>query len=751
MRHCINLRSKNNQNHKVRRTQKTFLVPVCLTLASLLSAATASFAQTVTIPVETQNNALVLQTDAEKNLKMVYFGTKLSNAKEYDQILKMYRQADDSGVLNDAYMPSGSASLAEPAITVTHADGNKSLNLVYVSHTVTKIDEDISLLTVKLKDPAYPFEVTLYYKTYFKEDVTEQWSVIKHGEKGTVTLNKFASANLNLKGDGFWLKQYHGNWAMEMQPEEAKLTHGIKTIDSKLGTRANLYEPSMFMVSMDKPATEDEGKVMLGALEWSGNFKIDLELDVSNNLRVIAGMNNAASEYHLKPAEEFTTPAFVYTYSDHGKGDASRKLQRWARKYKIVDGQGERLTLLNNWESTYFDFNETKLAQLLKDTKKLGVELFLLDDGWFGNKFPRNGDVAGLGDWQENKLKLPNGISSLVKEAQADGVKFGIWIEPEMVNPASELYTKHPDWVIKQPNRPEKYFRNQLVLDLSNPQVQDFVYGIVDNLFTKNPDLAYIKWDCNAVIYNAYSAYLKKDQSHLYIDYVRGLYKVLERVRAKYPKVPLMLCSGGGGRVDYGALKYFTEFWPSDNTEPLERVFIQWEYSFFYPAITSSNHVTDWGKQPIKFRTDVAMMGKLGFDIVVSKLSEQDLSYVHDALKNYDYLKEAIWHGDQYRLQSPWDNDAASIMYVNDAKSKAVVFNYLVNNRYNAGTKVPIRLKGLDPQKKYKVKEINLYPGSNSTIGNDLTLTGDFLMTVGINPDVNSGRTSVVLQLDEIK
>jgi alpha-galactosidase len=734
----------------VRRTQKKLIIPVCLTMAGMLAAAT-SYAQTVTIPVETQNNALVLQTDGEKNLKMVYFGHKLGNAKEYESILGMYKQADDSGVLNDAYMPSGSASLAEPAITVTHADGNKSLNLIYVSHAVTKIDDDISLLTVNLKDPAYPFEVTLYYKTYFKEDVTEQWSVIKHNEKGVVTLNKFASANLNLKGSGFWLKQYHGNWALEMQPEEAKLTHGIKTIDSKLGTRANLYEPSMFMVSMDQPATEDEGKVMLGALEWSGNFKIDLELDVSNNLRVIAGMNNAASEYHLKPAEDFTTPAFVYTYSDHGKGDASRKLQRWARKYKIVDGEGDRLTLLNNWETTYFDFNEAKLADLMKDTKKLGVDMFLLDDGWFGNSHPRNGDHAGLGDWQENKQKLPNGISSLVKEATANGVKFGIWIEPEMVNPASDLYVKHPDWVIKQPNRPEKYFRNQLVLDLANPQVQDFVYGVVDNLFTKNPTLAYIKWDCNAVIYNAYSAYLKKDQSHLYIEYVRGLYKVLERVRAKYPKVPLMLCSGGGGRVDYGALKYFTEFWPSDNTEPLERVFIQWEYSFFYPAITSSNHVTDWGKQPLKFRTDVAMMGKLGFDIVVGRLSENDLSYVHGALKSYDYLKDAIWHGDQYRLQSPWDNDAASIMYVNEGKTKAVMFNYLVNNRYGAGTKVPIRLKGLDPEKKYSVKEINLYPGNNSSIGNNLTFTGDFLMTVGINPDVSSGRTSVVLQLDEVK
>ncbi|MEN0052560.1 MAG: alpha-galactosidase [Mucilaginibacter sp.] len=734
----------------MRKTFRNYWVPFCLTAGAVLTTG-SSFAQQVTIPVETQHNALVLQTDAEKNLKMVYFGAKLGNTKEYESIQKMYNQSDDSGILNSAYTPSGSANLAEPAITVTHADGNKSLSLAYVSHVVTKVDDDISLLTVTLKDPAYDFEVKLFYKTYFKEDVTEQWSVIKHGEKGIVTLNKFASANLNLKGAGFWLKQYHGNWALEMQPEEAKLTHGIKTIDSKLGTRANLYEPSMFMVSMDKPATEDEGKVLLGALEWSGNFKIDLELDVANNLRVIAGINNAASEYHLKPGEEFTTPALVYTYSDQGKGDASRKLQNWARKYKIVDGEGTRLTLLNNWEATGFDFNEAKLAELLKDTKKLGVDMFLLDDGWFGNKYPRNDDHAGLGDWQENKQKLPNGISSLVKEAQANGVKFGIWIEPEMVNPKSELYTKHPDWVIKQPNRPEKYFRNQLELDLANPKVQDFVFGVVDDLFTKNPDLAYIKWDCNAVIYNAYSAYLKKDQSHLYIDYVRGLYKVLERVRAKYPKVPLMLCSGGGGRVDYGALKYFTEFWPSDNTDPLERIFIQWEYSYFYPAITSSNHVTDWGKQPLKFRTEVAMMGKLGFDIVISKLSADDQAYLHEALKNYNSLKDVIWHGNQYRLQSPWDNDAASIMYVSEAKSTGVVFNYLVNNRYGTGTHVPVRLKGLDPNKKYQVKEINLYPGAKSSLENNLTLTGDFLMTVGVNPHVNSNRTSVVLQIDEVK
>ena len=227
----------------------------------------------------------------------------------------------------------------------------------------------------------------MYYKTFFKEDITEQWSVITNNEKGVVTLNKYASANLNFKkeGEGFWLKQYHGNWASEMKPEESKLTHGIKTIDTKLGTRANLYAPSTFMVSMGKPATEDEGKVLLGSLEWSGNFRVDFEYDPADNLRLIAGINNAASEYHLKTGEEFTTPALVYTYSDHGRGDASRQLHRWARRYKIVDGDGSRLTLLNNWESTYFDFNEAKLTNLIKDTKRLGADLFLLDDGWFGN------------------------------------------------------------------------------------------------------------------------------------------------------------------------------------------------------------------------------------------------------------------------------------------------------------------------------------------------------------------------------
>lgn len=714
-------------------------------------AAHAAFAQQKLIVIETANTAVALQTNKEQYLSMVYLGTKLKHLNEYAHVSKMYQRGDDySGIIASPYTPSGSRNLVEPAITVIHADGNTSLDLKYVSHKEEKESDNISITSILLKDPAYPFEVTLFYKKYFKENVIEQWAAIKHNEQGNVALQKVASANLYIPGESFWLRQYHGDWAREMQPEEAKLTHGIKVLDSKLGTRAHLYQPPTFAVSIDGPATEDWGKVLYGSVAWSGNFRVDLEVDPLNNLRLIAGLNNHASEYYLKPAETFTTPKFLYTFSDKGKGEASRQLQRWARTYRILDGGGNRLTLLNNWEATFFDFNEQKLAALIRDTKKLGVDLFLLDDGWFGNKYPRNADNAALGDWQENRKKLPSGIGYLVKEAAQNNVKFGIWIEPEMVSPASELYQQHPEWIIKQPARPEHLYRNQLVLDLSNPEVQDFVAGVLDTLFTKNPDLAYIKWDCNAVIYNAYSAHLAK-QSHLYIAYVQGLYNVLQKVRSKHPKVPMMLCSGGGGRVDYAALQYFTEFWPSDNTDPLERIFIQWEYSYFFPAIATANHVTDWGKQPIKYRTDVAMMGKLGFDIVVSHLSEKDLQFCQQAVALYKQHSDVIWHGDQYRLQDPWSSDFASVMYVNEAKTGAIVFNYLVSNRYKSGSTAPVKFKGLDASKRYAVKEINLYPNAKSSLPEDAVFSGDYLMQIGFNPEVHAGRTSVVLQVTAVK
>ena len=713
-------------------------------------------AQHVIIPIETDSNLLLLSTDEKNNLQIVYFGKPLKNKSEYSLVSNAYNFKDENaGIYNSVYTPAGTWNLSEPAIQVKHSDGNPSLELKYISHKLEKVDNSSSLVSIVLKDPIYPFEVTLFYKIWAKENVIEQWSEIKHKEKKAISMQKFASANLYFTNKDFYLTSFQGQYLKEMQPIETKLEQGIRTVDSKLGTRSMLLQNPNFILSFGKPKSENEGTVMLGQLAWSGNFKLDFEIDSYKNLRLIAGINPYASEYYLQPNEVFTTPALVYALSNNGTGEASRNLHSWLRKYRLLDGEGERLTLLNNWEATYFDFDENKIASLFKDAKDLGVDMFLLDDGWFANKYPRNDDKAGLGDWQENVSKLPNGLGYLVKEAKKEGVKFGIWIEPEMVNPKSELYEKHLDWVIRQPDRPEVYYRNQLVLDLSNPEVQDFVFGVVDNLFVKNPELAFIKWDCNAVIYNAYSEYLNKKkipQSNLYIDYIRGLYKVLQRIRVKYPKVPMMLCSGGGGRGDYEFLKYFTEFWPSDDTEPLERIFMQWDYSYFYPSIAMDNHVTDWGKQPLKFKVDVASMGKLGFDIVASHLNEKDKKFCKEAITNYHAFKDVVWHGDLFRLVNPHINDIASFMYLSKDKSKAIQFNYLVNNRFNlTATQLPVVLQGLDPDKRYQIKEINLYPDTKSTLDSIIIYSGDFLMKTGINPNVSLWRTSVVLEITETK
>ncbi len=725
-------------------------------LAILLADHFGTIAQQISVPIESHNNAILLQTDKDNRLRMIYSGAVLADKNEYNKVAAQYdlKDGNEAGIYNNAYSTAGTYSLTEPAMQVTHADGNASLDLKYVSHEVKNIDANTTLTSILLQDGVYPFKVTLFYKVWKNENVTEQWAEITHNEKQAVVLQKFASANLYFANKDFYLTTFQGQYAREMQPAEMHLEQGMRSIDSKLGTRTMLIQSPNFIVSFGKPASETEGDVMLGQLAWSGNFKLEFEVDSYHNLRLIAGINPFASAYTLQPGKVFKTPSLIYTFSSHGKGEASRNLHDWARKYRVLDGMGERLTLLNNWEATYFDFDENKITSLFKGAAKLGVDMFLLDDGWFGNKYPRNGDQSGLGDWQENVKKLPHGLGYLVKEAQKENIKFGIWIEPEMVNPKSELYEKHPDWVIKQPERPEIYFRNQLVLDLSNPQVQHFVYNIVDSLFIKNPGLAFIKWDCNAPVFNSYSAFLQKQklpQSHLAVEYVRGLYSVLEKIRIKYPAIPMMLCSGGGGRGDYEMLKYFTEFWPSDDTEPVERIFMQWDYSYFFPSITTDNHVTDWGKQPIKFRVDVASMGKLGFDIVANNLNEKDMIFCQQAVKNYNSFKHTVWQGDLYRLLNPHENKLASLVYVKKDQSHAIMFNLLVNTRVViTATELPVQLAGLDPVKKYSVKEINLYPGTSSPIGENI-YSGDFLMKVGINPYVTGRRQSVVLEITEVK
>ena len=688
------------------------------------------------IRISTDNTDLILQVAPNGRLYQTYLGDKLLNEQDINHFSYAVKGGSDGSVSTrgwEVYPGSGAEDYFEPAVAITHHDGNPSSIFRYVSSEQKAVAGGTETV-IHLKDDQYPVEVTLFYIAYPKENVIKTWSEIKHNEKKPVTLWRYASTMLYFSDHSYYLTEFSSDWAKEAQMSSQQLQFGKKVIDTKLGSRAAMHTHPFFELGLEQPAQEAQGRVMLGTIGWTGNFQFTFEVDNVGNLRVIPAINPYASNYELKPNEVFTTPEFIFTLSNNGTGEASRNLHAWARNYQLKDGQGDRLTLLNNWENTYFKFNEELLAELMKEAKHLGVDMFLLDDGWFGNKYPRNDDHAGLGDWDAMKSKLPGGIPALVKSAKEAGVKFGIWIEPEMVNPKSELYEKHKDWVIHLPNRDEYYFRNQLVLDLSNPKVQDYVFGVVDNLMTKYPDIAFFKWDCNSPITNIYSVYLKNKQSHLYIDYVRGLYNVLERVKAKYPNLPMMLCSGGGGRSDYEALKYFTEFWPSDNTDPIERLFIQWGFSQVFPAKTMCAHVTTWNKNSsVKFRTDVAMMCKLGFDIKLADMSKDDETYCRTAVQNYNRLKPVVLEGDMYRLVSPYGSNHTSTMYVGKDKDKAVVFAFDIHPRYAEKT-LPVRLQGLDADKMYRVKEINLMPGANSSLsGNGEVFSGEFLMNVGLN------------------
>jgi len=692
------------------------------------------------IVIETKHSALVYSVGKSKKVSQVYLGEKLNNAAEY----RLQRN------IHEAYIPSGTDNLFEPAIKMLHNDGNPSLELLFADQTSVK-DGNLTTTTITLKDPQYPVTVKLVFVAYFDEDIIKTWSEIVHQEKNPVTMTNFASAMIHLDADKYWLTQFHGDWAKEMRMEESQLTSGIKVIDSKLGTRANIFQTPVFFLAKNKPADENSGEVIAGTLGWTGSFRLLFEIDNSNSLRMVPGINPFASEYHLKTNENFVTPEFIFTFSTQGKGQASRNFHQWARNYGVLDGHKSRLTLLNNWEATYFDFDEKKLTDLFGGAKELGVDLFLLDDGWFGNKYPRKDDRAGLGDWQETKTKLPHGLGYLVEQAEAKGIKFGIWIEPEMVNPKSELYEKHPDWILKLPNRDENYYRNQLVLDLTNPKVQDFVYNIVDEMLTKNPNIGFIKWDCNRMMTNTYSPYLKDNQSHVQIEYVRSFYRVMDRLRAKYPHLPIMLCSGGGGRTDYGALKYFTEFWPSDNTDAAERVFIQWGYSYFFPSMTSCNHITTMGKQSLKYKTDVAMSGKLGYDIRVNEMTAEELTFSKTAVQNYNRLKELIWSGDLYRLISPYEEERSVLMYISQDKSRSLLFSYALHPRFSTRFS-PVRLNGLDPNKSYKLNEINKMPGIRSFFPSEgKTFSGDYLMKIGVSLPNNNELTSAVIEITEAK
>ena len=690
------------------------------------------------VEVTTDGLSLVFRVDKKGNFFQQYFGKRagLEDIFVHGTPKNLVCPTINS---NSEYTYWG-----EPALHVIHADKHMSTVLKYQSVKTEQIAPNVKLTRVTLKDPNYEFWVDLCFQAYEKTDVVEQWMEVYHKETSPVVLKNFASAALAFHSGDYWLTQFTGEYAQEFQVNDTKLLPGSKVIENKWGITSSNSRQQHFMLALDGKPTENKGRVVAGSLAWSGNYKLQFELDGYGRLVTLAGMNPWASDYSLEAGQRFKTPRLIYTYSEHGKGEASRRLHRWALAYGIRDGQKPLRTIFNNWEATGMNTADSKIIPFFKPAHDLGFELFLLDDGWFG--LPDKARV--LGEWEPTPIMHPNGLKTLVTESGKAGIDFGVWVEMEMANPDARLVKDHPDWLLCEPDRERYLQRGQYVLDLSNPKVQEFCIHAFDKILRDNPGISFVKWDCNSPFHNPYSHYLGDRQQHLWIDYTHGLYRIFEAAMRMHPDLQMMLCSAGGARSDYGAMKYFHEFWASDNTTPMSRVYIQWGFSHIFPAKTVGAHVTHMGHQPFKFAFDVAMSGCLGMDADPTGMTEIEKDVTKRAVEVYkNRLRQVVQFGDLYRLMSPYETARASLMYVEpEKKSRAVLFVYQVKDDGNGCVIVP---EGLDAEKQYRVEEVNIdSPEKAACRENGQVVSGKELMTKGLAFSCKKRLDSAVVCLD---
>ena len=725
------------------------LKPIIMGASALLTSTTA-LAWQGEVTIETPRTQFIVSAWDGGDLQQCYYGDKSAT-------MQQLRDAGDE--LTFHALPSfGSVGATHlPALQVQHMDGDQNLEMQVTDYAVTN-EARATLHVFTMQDKVQPVTVKLYYKAYKNVDVIETWTEIVHQEKKAITLKRFDSGHLVLRQGDVWVTHLHGNWASETEPTMEPLKQGLKTIRNSDGTRNSHLDAPELMLSLDGHPQELTGRTIGLALCWSGNFELRMNTMSHREHHIYAGIDPTASEYILEPRQVFETPHLAMAYSAEGMGGVSRIFHNWARKEGMLHrGMQTGDILLNSWEGIYLDITEEKIIKMMDDIASFGGELFVMDDGWFGDKYPRKVDNSSLGDWVVDKQKLPNGIKALTDAARERHIKFGIWIEPEMTNTVSELYEQHPDWVLQRPGRDLRKGRGgtQVVLDLCNPKVQDFVFSVVDNLMTQYPEISYIKWDANAPIENYGSTYLPRaKQSNIYVDYHLGLIKVLKRVREKYPNLVIQDCASGGGRANYGLLPYFDEFWVSDNTDALQRVYMQYGTSLFFPANAMAqhiNHVPYWntGKRiiPIKFRCDVAMSGRLGIELQPKDMTPEERQQCTTCFADYKQLRPIVQTGNIYRLLSPYDRKGvASLMYTNDARSQAVLFVYKTDNYYDQP--LPrLRLAGLDANKTYTLTERNVRVGEQPCRLNGKQFTGRFLMDTGIEVPLWEDYASRVFEL----
>lgn len=692
----------------------------------------------------TRYSSYAMGVDANGSLQNLYWGAPLWRLEDIPAaaVRRDISSFDPHQMLeNEEYPGWGGPRYYEPALKLSRKDGDRDLVLKYASHRV-----DGNSLAIEMKDIRDNVAVTLHYQVYPDYGIIRRSTTIRNGTNQQIVLESAQSAVWNLPpGDGYNLTYLSGRWAAETQINHEPIYEGKKILESRKGHTSHNFNPWFAIDHGD--ADEEHGGVWFGALAWSGNWRITVEQTPYKQVRVVGGFNNFDFDYPLNPGESLDTPDFYAGYSVNGQGGASRMLHAFERD-EILPGGAESRTrpvLYNSWEATTFNVNDAGQTGLADKAAKLGVELFVMDDGWFGK---RNNDRAGLGDWFVNPQKFPQGLKGLISHVNQLGMDFGLWVEPEMVNADSDLYRKHPDWVMNFPGRPRSELRNQMVLNLARDDVRDYLFQVLDKLATDN-NIAYFKWDMNRPFTEpGWPEMPPGSEREIWVKYTRNYYDILDRLRKKHPKLAIESCSGGGGRVDLGVLKRVDEVWTSDNTEAFDRLRIQEGFSMAYAPKVMSAWVTDVPNMngrstPLEYRFLVAMQGALGVGANLNKFSDQDTALATKMIATYKRIRNTVQLGNLYRLLSPRFNDVTANEYVSQDGKQAVLFAFRHSQEFNTSAPA-IRLHGLDEKAVYRVESVN-----NKLQDRQTELSGAYLMHHGLTPNLRGDYDSTAVILEK--
>lgn len=610
---------------------------------------------------------------------------------------------DSPGNLVPQEYPTGAGTeYLEPCLKLVFADGVRDVRLQFERAELADPD-----LRIYLRDVTYPLNVILHYRVWEAFDLIERWAVIENKGDTPVTLERAWSAQWHLPlGGHYHLTHLSGRWANEFQLRREPLVEGLKVLESRRITTSHHHNP---WFAIDRGRTDEaHGDVWFGVLAWSGNWKISAEVTSFFSTRVSIGLNDWDFCWSLGPQQSFTTPSSIAGYTDQGFDAASHHLHDFIRETVLPHGNTLHKVLFNSWETTAFDVNASSQAEFAEIAAEMGVELFVMDDGWFHG---RKDDHAGLGDWWPDEKKFPDGLSPLIERVNELGMDFGLWIEPEMVNPDSELYRQHPDWVIHFPTRPRTESRHQLILNMAKPEVQEYVINKIDRLLAEN-NITFIKWDMNRNVSEPGWADAPGEPRELWVRYVQGLYRVWETLRQRHPHVTWQSCSGGGGRADLGILRFADQIWVSDNTIPTARLAIQAGFSHVFPASTMEAWVTDMGEEflPLEFRFHVSMCGVLGIGADLRRWGEREIAEAKKWIALYKEIRPIIQQGDMYRLGSPFTDDFTGVQYLSKDRKSGVLFAFLLH-QLDPFTPLILYPRGLIPDRLYTVEG---YPGARS-------------------------------------